>query len=59
MSVIIDQFEVIVEPPAGEDERQGERDAGAGQTAPSSWKPAVVAAVFEQMQERRDRVRAH
>ena len=58
MSVIIDQFEVIVDAQQGlEAENQGNEEEGAVMS--SSLKPQDISAVLEQQYARNERVRAH
>lgn len=58
MSVIIDQFEVIMDSRNPQDEAQPS-EAASAQPPQLALQPYTIAGVFEQMQERADRVRAH
>ncbi len=58
MSVIIDQFEVIMDSQNPQDEAQPS-EASPAQPPQPAPQPYAIAGVFEQMQERADRVRAH
>lgn len=58
MSVIIDQFEVIMDSQNQQDEARSSEAAPAQQQQPV-LKPYAIASVFDQLQERGDRVRAH
>ncbi|ESQ13782.1 MAG: hypothetical protein N838_07215 [Thiohalocapsa sp. PB-PSB1] len=58
MSVIIDQFEVIVDSQNPQDETQPSAALPAQPPQPA-LQPYAIEGVFEQMQERADRVRAH
>ena len=58
MSVIIDQFEVIMDSGNTREDTEARQDTEAPPTV-SPFRPTAVTAVFEQMRERADRVRAH
>lgn len=58
MSVIIDQFEVIMDSQNPQDEAQP-TEAAPAQPPQRALQPYTIAGVLEQMQERADRVRAH
>ena len=58
MSIIIDQFEVILD--SQEDKNATSNAAEGGDSAQqTSLKPVDVASIYIQMQNRSDRVRAH
>ncbi len=58
MSVIIDQFEVILDSQEDKEKKSGaSEDGSSGKQA--GLKPRDVASIFTQLQNRRERVRAH
>lgn len=58
MSVIIDQFEVILDSQEDKEKKSSaSEDGSAGKQA--GLKPRDVASIFAQLQNRRERVRAH
>lgn len=57
MSVIIDQFEVVVD--AQEDKEKSSEASDSGSSKKPALKPRDMAAVITQLQNRRERVRAH
>lgn len=58
MSVIIDQFDVIMDSQNPQDQARPSEAAPAQQPQPA-LQPYVMAEVLERLQERADRVRAH
>jgi hypothetical protein len=58
VSVIIDQFKVVVDSQNQQEESQPANESPAQQAQPE-LTPHVIATVFEQMQNRSDRVLAH
>ena len=58
MSVIIDEFEVVMDSQQERDTSSGETETAAA-PAPGSMKPQDISAVFTQHQLRCERVRAH
>ena len=58
MSVIIDQFEVIVDAQQDREAEKNTRDGDTASAAPA-LKPSDINAIIEQRDLRIDRVRAH
>lgn len=57
MSVIIDQFEVVVDAQENQDAKSAATNTGAQPTG--ALRPLDIAAVYEQMRNRQQRVHAH
>ena len=57
MAVVINDFEVVLEPPAKGDDQGA--SAGGGDSKPQGSSPRDIERVVRRLSERLDRVRAH